>query len=68
MRRSAHRALRDIEEGTSDDAYWRQRTWKRVAVISAGPAANILVAFIIFVIVYLIITFKLITADTFPFP
>jgi len=51
-RRSAQRALRDIEEGTSDDAYWRQRTWKRVAVISAGPAMNILVAFIIFVIVY----------------
>ena len=51
-RRSAHRALRDVEEGTSDDAYWRQRTWKRIAVISAGPAANILVAFIIFVIVY----------------
>jgi regulator of sigma E protease len=51
-RRSAQRALRDIEEGTSDDAYWRQRTWKRIAVISAGPAMNILVAFIIFVIVY----------------
>ena len=51
-RRSAHRALRDVEEGTSDDAYWRQRTWKRIAVIAAGPAMNILVAFIIFVIVY----------------
>ena len=51
-RRSARRALRDVEEGTSDDAYWRQRTWKRIAVISAGPAMNILVAFVIFVIVY----------------
>jgi regulator of sigma E protease len=51
-RRSANRALRDVEEGTSDDAYWRQRTWKRIAVISAGPAMNILVAFVIFVIVY----------------
>src|SRR5256885_6035355 len=29
-----------------------QRTWKRITVISAGPAMNILVAFIIFVIVY----------------
>jgi regulator of sigma E protease len=51
-RRSANRALRDVEEGTSADAYWRQRTWKRIAVIAAGPAMNILVAFIIFVIVY----------------
>jgi regulator of sigma E protease len=51
-RRSARRALRDVEEGTSNDAYWRQRTWKRIAVIAAGPAMNILVAFVIFVIVY----------------
>ena len=51
-RRSARRALRDVEEGTSEDAYWRQRTWKRIAVIAAGPAMNILVAFVIFVIVY----------------
>jgi regulator of sigma E protease len=51
-RRSAKRALRDVEEGTSDDAYWRQRTWKRIAVIAAGPAMNILVAFVIFMIVY----------------
>src|SRR5947207_1539257 len=51
-RRAANRALRDVEEGTSEDAYWRQPTWKRLAVIGAGPAMNILVAFIIFVIVY----------------
>lgn len=51
-RRSATRALREVEEGTSMDAYWRQPTWKRIAVIAAGPAANILVAFVIFLIVY----------------
>ena len=51
-RRSAQRALRDVEEGTSSDAYWRQATWRRVAVIGAGPAMNIVVAFIIFAIVY----------------
>jgi regulator of sigma E protease len=51
-RRSANRALREVEEGTSQDAYWRQPTWKRIAVIAAGPAMNILVAFIIFMIVY----------------
>ena len=47
-RRSARRALRDVDEGTSADAYWSARTWKRVAVIAAGPLMNILVAFVIF--------------------
>jgi regulator of sigma E protease len=51
-RRSAGRALRDVEEGTSTDAYWRAKTWKRVVAIAAGPAANILVAFVIFTVVY----------------
>ena len=51
-RRSANRALRDVEEGTSSDAYWRQPPWKRIVVIAAGPAMNILVAFLIFLVVY----------------
>ena len=53
-RRSANRALRDIDEGTSDDAYWRQRTWKRVAVIFAGPGVNILVAILLIAIAYVV--------------
>jgi regulator of sigma E protease len=51
-RRSANRALRELDEGTGGDAYWRQATWRRIAIIAAGPAANILVAFIIFFIVF----------------
>ena len=51
-RRSANRALRDLDEGTGLDAYWRQATWKRIAIIAAGPIANILVAFVIFVVVF----------------
>ena len=51
-RRSADRALREVDEGTGTDAYWRQATWKRVAVIAAGPMMNILVAFLIFMVVY----------------
>ena len=51
-RRSAVRALRDVEEGTSPDAYWRAPTWKRVAVIAAGPAANVVAAFVILFVVY----------------
>ncbi len=53
-RRSANRALRDVDEGTGTDAYWRQATWKRVAVIAAGPLANVLVAFLILFLVFAI--------------
>jgi regulator of sigma E protease len=51
-RRTAVRGLRDVEEGTARDAYWRAPTWKRVAVIGAGPAANVVAAFLILFIVY----------------
>jgi regulator of sigma E protease len=50
--RSTGRAVREVEEGSGEDAYWRQRTWKRIAVIAAGPAANVLAAFLIFTAVY----------------
>jgi regulator of sigma E protease len=51
-RRSASRALRDAEEGTAPDAYWRAATWKRVSVIAAGPLANVLIAFLILFVVF----------------
>ncbi|MDX6486326.1 MAG: regulator of sigma protease [Gaiellaceae bacterium] len=51
-RRAARRALREIDEGTGADAYWRAPIWKRIAVIAAGPVMNILVAFLIFMAVY----------------
>jgi regulator of sigma E protease len=51
-RRSAERALRDLEEGTAPDAYWRAATAKRVAVIAAGPFANVLVAFLILFVLF----------------
>jgi regulator of sigma E protease len=51
-RRTAQRALRDLEEGTAPDAYWRAPTSKRVAVVAAGPLANVLIAFLILFIVF----------------
>jgi regulator of sigma E protease len=51
-RRSARRALREVEEGTAQDAYWRAKTWKRVAVIAAGPLANVFIAFAILFTVF----------------
>ena len=46
--RAAERALTDIEDALGPDAYWRAKTWKRVLVIFAGPAANIVFAIVLF--------------------
>jgi regulator of sigma E protease len=51
-RRSAQQAVRNVDEGTGADAYWRQPTWKRVSAIAAGPTMNVLVAFVLFFAVY----------------
>ncbi|HZT46082.1 MAG TPA: M50 family metallopeptidase [Gaiellaceae bacterium] len=42
------RGLQEIEDGLSPHAYWRQRTWKRVVVILAGPATNFVFAVALF--------------------
>ena len=43
-RSAAERGLTDVGDALAPDAYWRARTWKRVAVIFAGPGANLLLA------------------------
>jgi regulator of sigma E protease len=52
--RAAERCLTELRDGLGEDAYWRQRTWKRIAVIFAGPGANILIAIALPVVAYLI--------------
>ena len=52
--RAAERCLTELRDGLSDDAYWRQRTSKRIAVIFAGPGANILIAIALPFIAYMI--------------
>ncbi|MBA3347789.1 MAG: site-2 protease family protein, partial [Actinobacteria bacterium] len=46
--KAAARGLGDIDDALAPDAYWRARTWKRVAVIFAGPGANLLLAIALF--------------------
>ena len=52
--RAAQRCLNELRDGLGSDAYWRQRTWKRIAVIFAGPAANILLAIALPFVAYLL--------------
>jgi regulator of sigma E protease len=51
--RSAERGLNDVRDALAPDAYWRARTWKRVAVIFAGPGANLLLALALFAALFL---------------
>ncbi len=44
----ARKSLGDLEDALGPDAYWRAPTWKRVAAIVAGPAANIILALVLF--------------------
>ncbi len=55
------RAFQELDGGLSTDAYWRQRTWKRVFVIAAGPGTNILFAVVLFAALFTIATTKLTT-------
>jgi regulator of sigma E protease len=52
--KAARRSVEELRDALSSDAYWRQRTSKRVAVIFAGPGVNILVAIVLVGLGYLI--------------
>ena len=51
---TALRSVDELSDSAGRDAYWRQRTWKRVAVIAAGPATNVLVAIILFTVLFMV--------------
>ncbi|HEY7795784.1 MAG TPA: M50 family metallopeptidase [Gaiellaceae bacterium] len=51
--RSAERGLTEVSDSLAPDAYWRARTWKRVAVIFAGPGANLLLTIVLFTALYM---------------
>jgi regulator of sigma E protease len=48
------RAYQELEGALAEDAYWRQKTWKRIAVIAAGPATNVLFAIVLFAALFMV--------------
>ena len=52
-RKAADRGVEDVGDALGPDAYWRARTWKRVAVIFAGPGANLLLAIVLFTALFM---------------
>jgi regulator of sigma E protease len=53
-RRGAERTLTELDDGLSDDAYWRAPVWKRVAVIVAGPGTNLVFAIALLAVVFML--------------
>lgn len=47
-----NRLIEEIRDGLLPDAYWRQRAWKRVVVIAAGPISNVVLAAVLFTVVF----------------
>ena len=52
--RAARRGLNELRDGLGPDSYWRQHTWKKIAVIAAGPATNLVFAIALLAVVYMI--------------
>ncbi|MEP6910881.1 MAG: site-2 protease family protein [Actinomycetota bacterium] len=52
--KAARRGLSELKDGLGTDAYWRQKTWKKVIVIFAGPGTNLLFAIVLFTALYVI--------------
>jgi membrane-associated protease RseP (regulator of RpoE activity) len=55
-RRIAERGVRELADALSSDAYWRQKPWKKIAVIFAGPGTNLLLAIVIFTVILVVAT------------
>jgi regulator of sigma E protease len=53
-RRAANRGVNELSDALGPDAYWRQRTWRKLAVISAGPVTNLVFAILLLAVVYMI--------------
>ncbi len=51
-RTRVEKGLTDVEDGVSPDAYWRAPVWKRIVVIGAGPATNLLFAVAMLAVVF----------------
>ncbi len=50
---AAEKGLTELRDGLGPDAYWKAATWKRLVAIAAGPAANILLAIVLFTFLFM---------------
>jgi regulator of sigma E protease len=57
-RKAAEKGLAEVADSLAPDAYWRAPTWKRIAAILAGPAANVVLAVVLFTVLYMVGSFQ----------
>jgi regulator of sigma E protease len=50
------RYVQELAWSLEPDAYWRQATWRRLVAIFAGPAVNLVFAFLLFAALFLVST------------
>ena len=48
------RAWQELEGALAPDAYWRAATWRRLTAIVAGPAVNLVFAFLLFTALFVV--------------
>jgi regulator of sigma E protease len=48
------RAWQELEGSLARDAYWRAATWRRLTAIFAGPAVNLVFAFLLFTALFVV--------------
>jgi regulator of sigma E protease len=53
-----NKQLQELEWALAPDAYWRQRVWKKVAVIAAGPLTNVAFAVVLLVVFFMLGAFS----------
>jgi regulator of sigma E protease len=53
-RKAADRGIQELRDALGADAYWRQRTWRKIAVIFAGPGTNLVLALVLFTILFML--------------
>jgi regulator of sigma E protease len=53
-RTSADKGIEELRDAAAPDAYWRQNAWRKIAVIFAGPATNLLLALVLFTALFMI--------------
>jgi regulator of sigma E protease len=50
---SAAKGLTELRDSLGPNAYWKAPTWKRLVAIAAGPAANIVLALVLFTFLFM---------------
>jgi regulator of sigma E protease len=54
QRLPGNKQLQELAWSLAPDAYWRQKAWKKIVVIAAGPLTNIVAAIVLFVALFML--------------